>query len=316
MPFAGSITAHAYGFVCHLQAAKFLWVGLLEGQVLEAPPIDPREVAFETLGIREGKLYGHTHVGHSELSLHGSVLELHCAVQDALWMHDDLYSLGRDVEEPTGLDDLEAFVHHRCAVDSDFRAHVPVGMLQGLCRRDVAKLVERKGAERTAACREDELLYGTRFAHEALEDSTVFAIDGQQRHLVLQTEARDEFTGHDKCLLVCKGDGLACLDGTDGGAQTTEAHESSQHDVNRLHLYHLAEGIGSSIDLYRLAFQSLAHIVVLALVGNDDALRLVLLCLLNEQVGIGTCRQHVCIEQVRMLGDDLQRLRADAASRT
>ena len=186
-------------------------------------------------------------------------------------------------------------------------------MLQGLGGCDALQLVERERAEGAAAGRQDEFFYWAYFAHEALEDGAVLAIDGQQRHLVLQAEAGDEFAGHDERLLVGQGDGLARLDGADGGAQTAEAHKGRQHDVHRPHLHHLAEGIGSRIDLYRFVLQGLADVVVLALVGNHHARGLIRLGLPDEQVGIPSSRQHVCLEEVAVLGDDLKRLRADAS---
>ena len=309
----GSVATPPYRFVCHLQAAELLWVGLLEGQVLEVPPVDAREAALQSIGVGEGQLNGHAHVRHTHLSLDGTVLELDSAVQDALRMHHDLYPLGCDVEQPACLDDLEAFVHHRRAVDGYLCPHVPVGMLQGLCRCDVAQLVEREGAERATAGREDEFLDGTHFAHQALEDGAVLAIDRQQRHLVLQAKLRDEFASHNEGLFVGEGDGFASLDGTDGGTQSAEAHKGSQHDIHRLHLHHLAQGVGSRIDLYRLVLQGFLYVVVLVLVCYDDALRLVFLSLLDEQVGLRVGSQHVCLEEVRVLRDYLKRLSANTA---
>ena len=185
-------------------------------------------------------------------------------------------------------------------------------MVECLLGCHVAELVEREGAEGSAAGREDEFLYGAHLAHQTLEDGTVLAIDGQQGHLVLQAEAGDEFACHDQRLLVGQGDGFPCLDCTDGRAQAAEAHEGCQHDIDRLHLHHLAEGVGSGIDLYGLVLQGVPHVVVFTLVGYHHAAGLVLPCLPDEQVGIPACRQHVCLEEVGVLADDLKRLSADA----
>ena len=57
------------------------------------------------------------------------------------------------------------------------------------------------------------------------------------------------------------------------------------------------------------------YVVVLALVCYDDALRLVFLSLLDEQVGLRVGSQHVCLEEVRVLRDYLKRLSANAAGR-
>ena len=99
---------------------------------------------------------------------------------------------------------------------------------------------------------------------------------------MFQAELGDEFARHNKRFLVSQSDGFACFDGTDGGAKTAEAYEGCQYNVYRFHLYHLAKGICSGIDLYWFVGKSFPYIVVLALVGNDNATRLVLLCLLDK----------------------------------
>ena len=95
------------------QAAELFQVGLEELQWM-AEQVEPLARERQSLGVREGVLDGQAHVGHAELGLHGAVLELHGAVDDALWMHQHLYLTGLDAEEPLGLDYLEALVHHRC----------------------------------------------------------------------------------------------------------------------------------------------------------------------------------------------------------
>ena len=104
----------------------------------------------QALGEREGILDGQSHVGHTQLRLDGSVVELHGRVDNALRMNQHLYLRGLDTEEPLGLDDLEALVHHRRGIDGDLRTHVPGGMAQGIGLGDLGNLLHREVAERTA----------------------------------------------------------------------------------------------------------------------------------------------------------------------
>ena len=53
-------------------------------------------------------------------------------MHDALWMNQYLYLFGINAKEPFRLDNLKAFVHHRCRVDGNLGAHVPCGMTQGI----------------------------------------------------------------------------------------------------------------------------------------------------------------------------------------
>ena len=67
----------------------------------------------QALRKREGILDGQTHIGHSQLGFHRSVLELYGRMYNRLWVNEHLDLLGIHTEEPFGFDDLEALVHHR-----------------------------------------------------------------------------------------------------------------------------------------------------------------------------------------------------------
>jgi hypothetical protein len=66
---------------------------------------------------------------------------------------DDLDALGREVEQPAGLDDLERLVHHRRGVDRDLAAHDPVRVRAGLVGRDARERGRVARAERAARTR-------------------------------------------------------------------------------------------------------------------------------------------------------------------
>ena len=125
----------------------------------------------QTLGEREGILYRQPHVGHAELGLDAAVLELHGAVDNRLRMDQHLNLLGIDTEEPLGLYDLEALVHHRSGVDGDLGTHVPGGVPQSVGFRHVGNLLHRLQTERTATgCQQNLFYWILIFANQTLED--------------------------------------------------------------------------------------------------------------------------------------------------
>ena len=68
--------------------------------------------------------------------------------------------------------------------------------------------------------------------------------------MILRGQTADEFTGHHQCLLIGQRDGLARLDGMDGGGKSGKAYHGCEHDVNGLGLHNLVEGLCSGIDLH------------------------------------------------------------------
>ena len=80
-----------------------------------------------------------------------------------------------DGEQMMRLDQLQPLVHHRRAIDADLCAHIPIGVRDGLCRRDGAHLIEAEGAERPAAGGQRDFAdLADLAACEALEDSVMF----------------------------------------------------------------------------------------------------------------------------------------------
>ena len=303
--YAGCVAALPDGFVGHAQTAELLFVGLLKGEVLHLPPVETGEVAGQTLGVRECQLDGYPHVGCAQLCLHGSVGKLHRTVHYALRVHHYLYLMRVNVEEPLGLYYFEALVHHARRVYRYLGSHVPVGMLERHSGRHRFELCAGEGAEGASAGCQDNLLDGTHLAHQALEDGTVLAVNGQYRHFLLEAKPCHQFACHYERLFVGQRNGLVCLYRADGRAQTAESYECRKHDIYGTHLHHLAQRLASCIYLNRLLVQSQAHLLILAFVCDDHCSGLVFACLFDEQVGAAVCCQHVSLEEVGMLVDDL-----------
>ena len=67
--------------VSHLQTAELLHIWLEEFEWL-LEQVESVAIQWQSVGVREGLLYGQTHVWNAQLCLDGTVAELHCAVND------------------------------------------------------------------------------------------------------------------------------------------------------------------------------------------------------------------------------------------
>ena len=210
------------------------------------------DMRSHTVRIAQCVCYRHLHVRTAELSLDCTIAELHHRVDNALWVDSHLNLVSSHIEQPSSLDYLKAFVHHRCRVDGDLGSHIPVWMFQCLCRCHVAHLLVAESTERTATCRDDELVDRVVYlALQALEDCRMFAIDWENRHMIVGNELLYETTCHYERFLVGKGYGLVRLDSRDRRTQARKPHHGGYDDVDRLCLHHLTQGIGTSPHLDR-----------------------------------------------------------------
>ena len=251
----------------------------------------------------EGILYGQAHVGHAQLGFHGTVGKLHRAVHHALRMDEHLYAVGRDAEEPLGLDHLKAFVHHRCAVDGDFGPHLPGRMAQRVGAGHLLQLFVRYVSERAARCREQQFFHRVvALAHQALEYGRVLAVNRDDGCTVLRREFIDQLSSHHQCLFVGQTDFLARLDGLDGRCQTGKSHHGRQHHVDGFSLHHVADGPASGIHLdERLVGQQLFQCLIFLFVGNDHGRGLHFARLFGQQFHLVVGGEAIHLKAVGML---------------
>ena len=169
-------------------------------------------------------------------------MELHQRVDDGLRMHHRLDALQRDVEEPLGLDNFQALVHQRGAVDGNLGAHLPVGMAKCLGKGHLLQLLARVAAERPSRSGDNKLLDGiVMFAGQCLEDGGVLRIDRIDEGLHLAGLARHQLAGHHQSLLVGQSYELATLDGVIDRRQTGHSHDTGEHHIHALHLADVAQ---------------------------------------------------------------------------
>jgi len=109
-----------------------------------------------------------------------------------------------------GLDDLEAFVHHRRRVDGNLVAHPPRRMSERGLDADLAERDEIAIQKRTARGGEDDALHFlVQAGTQRLMHGVVFGVDGKNLAAVLARGARHHVAGGDEHFLVRDADALA-----------------------------------------------------------------------------------------------------------
>lgn len=79
-------------------------------------------------------------------------------MHDALGVDKHLNIIRRDAEQVHGLNKFQALIHHGRGVNADLRAHAPVRMADSHLGRDIARLLARPAAERSAGAGEQDLV--------------------------------------------------------------------------------------------------------------------------------------------------------------
>ena len=166
------------------------------------------------------------------MRLYRAVAELHQGVDDALAVEYDVDTVQGDVEQPAGLDALQALVEEGGAVHGYLVAHLPVGVTQRLLCGDPLQLFRQRIAEGAAGGGEDDSLDAVgAFAPEALPDGGVLAVNGAELRLVTFGLSGEQPAGDNKDFLVGQGHGLARAEGGERGTETGGAHRGDYHEV-------------------------------------------------------------------------------------
>mmetsp|Transcript_1180 Transcript_1180/g.4669 ORF Transcript_1180/g.4669 Transcript_1180/m.4669 type:complete len:477 (-) Transcript_1180:87-1517(-) len=313
--------------VAHREAGVLLDVRLAERQVAHLDEVQARPrhlAALHALRPGHGVQDGQAHVRPSELREHGRVRGFHHAVDDALRVNHHVDVIVRSAVQVVRLDHLQRLVHEGRRVARDLRAHVPVRVRRGLLlqKRGVLlgtaeHLLVRDVAERAAGGGEDDSakrVLGQ--ALDALENSGVLRVRGEDLHSVLHGEGHDGGPARDERLFVGEADVLARLDGGDGGGQARASDNAGDRGVHVLVPRHLDHALLAVQKLGRGTVHVLDHLAKLLeirAVADGDHLGLELLDLLREHVQVLARAQRHDLELVGVLLRDVQRLRADGA---
>ena len=239
-------------------------------------------------------------------------------MDDALALHHDLNFFRRQTEEPYGLDELQTLVHQGSRVDGDLCAHVPVGVLEGVCTGLAAQLLGGHAEEGAAGGREQNFgqAGSALLILQALEDGGVLAVHRQQLYPVLFHSLRDQMTAGDKAFLVGQRQVMAALDGAQAGTKTGNAHHAVQHHIRAVQRSQFLQPLraGEQLGCICPAGQRGVQLCGGIRVGHADIFRVELLDLLQDLFHMAVGRKAV--DLVPLGADDIQTLGTDGAGRT
>ena len=106
-------------------------------------------------------------------------------------------------------------------------------MFESLLRCDGLELLQRKPAKRSARRREPDGFYlGMRADAQALMDSVVLAVDGQNGHFVFSRGGGEDFARGDHAFLVRKSHRLAGKDGSMRGFESRDTNDGGDDEIS------------------------------------------------------------------------------------
>ena len=140
----------------------------------------------------------------------------------------------------------------------------------------------------------------------------MLAVNRQDRHLILVTEAVDQFTCHYHRLFVGQSNGFAGADGRYRWRQSCKTDHRCQDHINLCTFHHLTQRFGAGIDGNGQVGQRFADSIVVRFVGDDHGGGIEQTCLFHQQLPAVVGRENASLKQVGVFGDDLQGLCSDA----
>ena len=227
-------------------------------------------------------------------------------------MNKHLYLLHGHAEEPFGFDDLKAFIHHRRRVNGDLSSHIPVGMLECIGGCDSTHPIEREGTEGSATGRKQNFLYLTAiFANDRLKDSTMFAIDRQDRRMVLLCQFADDLTGYDEGLFVGECNCLSGFNGFDGRMQTSVSYHGCHDNIDGRHSDHLSDSIRACPNFAVKRRDSFFEPLIERFIGDADHFGFELERLFDQFINALMRTKGIDAVTVGICTHDIERLRTD-----
>ena len=183
----------------------------------------------------QGILDGKDHVGLAQVRQNGGIDKLDHGVDDRFPVDDHVDLVDTHIEEPGGLDNLEAFVHQRGRVHGDLRPHLPGGVIQGLGRSDLAHLLTSQAEKRPPRRRQNQPPQRPgRFSLQTLPQGVRLAVQGQNGGPARPRLVQDQPSGHDQGFFIGHGHHLAGLHRRQGRLQAHRPHQGVEHHIRFL----------------------------------------------------------------------------------
>src|SRR5690606_18445258 len=97
-------------------------------------------------------------------------------MDDRFWLDNHIDVCDRCIEQDRRLNQLKSLIHQGGGIDGNLCPHVPIWMLECLCRGDIPQLLFGEVSERSAAgCEDDPAKIAGVSALQTLPNGTVFA---------------------------------------------------------------------------------------------------------------------------------------------
>ena len=201
----------------------------MEGELPGGHQVQRRHAHGRAMGPEQAVGDSHAHVRRAHLGQHGIVGQFHQGMDHGLGMHQHADAFAGHAVEMEGLGHFQPFVHQGGGINADFRAHPPVGVLQGLLHRNLAQFrraFAAKGAARSGEHQVGDLLAAP---GQALKNGVVFRIHGQDDRAGAGADVAHQTTGQDQGFLVGQTDDLARQGRRQGSGQPGRAHLGRKH---------------------------------------------------------------------------------------
>ena len=206
---------------------------MAEGQRRALGKIQLGRGGLHPLRIGQRQLNGQPHIRCAQLCHHGTVSELHQAMDNALPVYQHLYLLQRNPIQPHGLDHFQPLIHQGGAVHRNLRPHFPVGVTQSVCLGHILQVCGIHVKERAAGAGQQNLFHfpPVTATHEALENGGMLGVHRNNFRPAFFRLGHHQLTGADQRLFVGQANALSCPNGSQGGLQADHAHNGGNDTI-------------------------------------------------------------------------------------
>ena len=235
-------------------------------------------------------------------------------MDNALGLYQHMDAVQFHIKKPFRLDHLQPLIDHGSGIHRDLRSHKPVRVSQCLFYRDIFQFLPGTVPEGSAGGGEIDCLdLPFLLAIQTLEDSGMFAVNGQYSYIIFLCHRHNDMSRRHKGLFISKGDVLSCPDRLHHRTQPDHSHHGRH--------YHLHPGQGTDPDKSVHAEQNLtvrkgdsaSQFLRIPLISHNDIGWPELPDQFRHLLDIFTCRQRHNFKILRITAYHIQRLGTNGA---